>query len=99
ASQRRSRPIFDAPTGFVTSVGARMRGAIALQPAALWADDQKHAVLINTALPLSSSQNDEHAHMAYIAAYNVQTRKWTEIEPLQTKDSTTGKLLAVAQAG
>ncbi|MBZ5667646.1 MAG: prolyl oligopeptidase family serine peptidase [Acidobacteriia bacterium] len=82
-------PVFDAPFGMATKMGQN------LYPYALWAEDQKHVVLVNTALPLMPGKDPDRARTAYVVGFNADTGQWTVIEPLESHDGADGVLRRV----
>lgn len=75
------RPVFDAPAGTATRLGlASMMSAF---PEALWARDNRHVILVNTALPLTPGSNPERRGMAYVVGYDADRGQWSAIEPLE----------------
>lgn len=96
AEHGQEAPVFDAPAGVATAVGVAAARRCCLE--ALWAQDQKHVVLVNTALPLASGPNPERARMAYVVGYNVDSGKWAAIEPVESRDRA-GSLCLVTQVG
>lgn len=80
---RRVEPVFNAPTGLATKMGEGL--ARSILPQALWAQDQKHVILVNTALPLVPGK-PERLHTAYIVGLNTDTHRWAVIEPCQSTD-------------
>lgn len=97
AEHGQEEPVFDAPAGLATTAGVAAARRCCLE--ALWAQDQEHVVLVNTALPLTSGHDPERARMAYVVGYNVDNGKWAEIEPLESRESTGGPLRQVMQVG
>ncbi|MBZ5667551.1 MAG: prolyl oligopeptidase family serine peptidase [Acidobacteriia bacterium] len=91
------KPVFDPPTGLATRVGQERMRSVYPQP--LWAEDQRHVVLINTALPLTPGQNPERTSMAYVVGYDADTGQWGVIEPLESHDGADGTLRRVTQVG
>ncbi len=75
------RPVFDAPTGDATRAGAH------LAHQALWAEDERHVVLVNTAVPLGTHPDAER--MAFLVSYDVETGLWDVMEPVQSADGST----------
>lgn len=98
AEHGRSEPLFDAPTGLATSVGEQewRRG---VYEQALWATDQRHVILVNTALPIVAGRDPERRSMSYIVGYNVESGQWAEIEPLASQERSGGALRTVVQVG
>lgn len=91
-------PAFDAPIGTATRAGAEAQSK-GLYPSALWAEDDKHVIFVNTALPLLAEQHSEHRRMAYIVGFNADTGQWVEIEPVESHDDSNGTLRRVTQVG
>jgi dipeptidyl aminopeptidase/acylaminoacyl peptidase len=79
--ERTARPVFDAPSGLSTTAGANISFAVGV--GALWAKGGRHAVLVNTALPLDRSPANRE--MAYIVAYDVEADRWTPLEPVEVR--------------
>lgn len=71
----RIEPMLDAPSG--KSVEASW-----VEPAALWSADGRHVILVNTALPLNEDPQARQ-RSAYVVAYEVATKKWTALQPLE----------------
>jgi dipeptidyl aminopeptidase/acylaminoacyl peptidase len=91
------KPIFDAPAGTVTRVGAEEAKNVV--PDALWAEDQKHVILVNTALPLTPGQKTDYTNMAYVLGYDADSGQWEVIEPLELRDGADSGKRRVTQVG
>lgn len=75
-------PMLNAPTGFATRTGRRRNTVMSDPlPNALWSEDGKQVVVVNTTLPLTESA-PERAHMAYVINYELEKRQWHVLEPL-----------------
>ena len=92
-----SKPVFDAPSGTATRVGRE--GQRYAYPQALWAEDNRHVILVNTALPLTQGREPERTRMAYIVAYDADSNEWSVIEPLESRDGPGGNLRRVTSVG
>ena len=77
-----------AAQGASTEIGlsAARRGVVS---EALWSKDQRHAILVNTALPASEGRSD----MAYIIGFDTATNQRAIIEPVQAEDPSGGSRL------
>jgi dipeptidyl aminopeptidase/acylaminoacyl peptidase len=73
------RPLLDAPWGRVTTVGRTMA------PDVSWSVDSKHAVVVNTALPLLPNEPSRR-DMSYSIVLDVEGFDWTVLEPLVGKN-------------
>lgn len=82
-------PFLDAPIGVFTRSGfeAYKRG---LYPSALFLRDQRHVLLVNTAVPVDPAKIRDFSDMAYIVLFDCYTGKWTVVAPLEKVDSATG---------
>lgn len=102
AEKRTESCLLDAPTGTATLMGSSLteNGASRrpLAPAALWADDQRWVILVNTALP-PVTEYDDRAHSAFVIAYNLDKQEWTILEPLVSSGSGAGKEIKISQVG
>jgi len=96
AEHRTEQPVFDAPAGTATRLGyGRLRE---VYPAALWARDGRHVILVNTALPLTPG-HPERRGMAYVVGYDANTGQWSVIEPLEELEHSNGPGRRIAQVG
>src|SRR6185312_3721445 len=97
AEHHTERPVFDAPAGTATRLGyERLRSVL---PAALWARDSRHVVLVNTTLPFTPGSNPERRSMAYVVGYDADTSQWSVIEPLEEPGQPSGAGRRIAQVG
>lgn len=102
AQRHLERPALDAPLGTATQVGykwARVYPEPPVFPKALWARDNVHVVLVNTAIPLNKERNPKQSSMSYIVSLNADTGDWAVIEPLQAAESTGGVARRVSGVG
>lgn len=81
AEDGRATPMVNAPVGVATRVGTEELFLVGVR--ALWAGDQRHIVLVNTALPLQPGHDPERTRMAYVVSYDTMTGTYSVIEPLQ----------------
>lgn len=83
AAHGTAKPVFDAPGG--TAIGIRNPNRNPSDPTALWAEDNVHVVLVNTLLPISSSNTDEVKSTSYVVGLNTDNGKFSAIEPLLSR--------------
>lgn len=70
-----------------------------MRPNVLWSHNSKHAILINTALPLTKAANIR-GDMSYVVDYSVTTNRWSLLEPLEAVfDSVTRPAQRVKRVG
>lgn len=68
-------PVLDAPTGKATRAGWPS------DPEVLWSSDGRRAILINTALPITSAEEDRK-NTSYIVELDAVTGDWAIVEAL-----------------
>ena len=78
-------PLIDAPLGEATLAGS---GA-GVPTDALWSDNQRNLVLVNTTLPMGSRPDADK--MAYIVSYDLETKDWEVLEPIRDSSGVTVK--------
>jgi hypothetical protein len=77
-----SRPVFDAPIGTVTQP-RNSSGQHSFD--VFWSQDSRHALLVNTALPLDGI--DERRATAYIVDLEMETGRWMPVAALRHEGS------------